>query len=168
MDVYCEPWTPFCLSSGEPSGVYLLLALHDEDEDLSCKVPLEGADSIELRMTGCDAACDELLGSLIGAQPADSNDVQGTVGAAVAAADLSPIEYERRHAVNSDAHQPAAVLAAVKDKPSGRPRSGAVLDRRCARRPHHRAGRDGRMAPPAAEQKNDTKQEGKMSSDQIP
>jgi putative transposase len=81
---------------------------------------------------------------------------------------LSPIEYERRHAVNPDAHQPAAVLAAVKDKPSGRPRSVAVLDRRCARRPHQRAGRDGRMAPPGAEQKNDTKQEGKMPSDQIP
>jgi hypothetical protein len=48
----------------------------------------------------------------------------------------------------------AAVLAAVKDKPSGRPPSGAVLDRRCARRPHLRAGRDGRMAPPGAEQKN--------------
>ena len=30
----------------------------------------------------------------------------------------------------------------------------AVLDRRCARRPHHRAGRDGRMAPPGAEPKN--------------
>jgi hypothetical protein len=38
----------------------------------------------------------------------------------------------------------------------------------CARRPHHRAGRDGRMAPPGAEQKNDTKQEGKIPSDQIP
>ena len=49
----------------------------------------------------------------------------------------------------------------------GRPPSGAVLDRRCARRPHHRAGRDGRMAPPGAEQNNDTKQEGKMPSDQI-
>jgi hypothetical protein len=46
------------------------------------------------------------------------------------------------------------VLAAVKDKPSGRPPSGAVLDRRCARRPHHRADRDGRMAPPGTEQKN--------------
>ena len=62
---------------------------------------------------------------------------------------LSPIDYERRHhapAVDPDAHQPAAVLAAVKDKPSGRPQEAAVLDRRCARRPHHRAGRDGRMA----------------------
>ena len=81
---------------------------------------------------------------------------------------LSPIDYERRHAANPDARQPAAVLAAVKDKPSGRPPSGAVLDRRCARRPHHCAGRDGRMAPPGAEQNNATKQESKMPSDQIP
>ena len=37
---------------------------------------------------------------------------------------LSPIDYERRHqatAVDPDAHQPAAVLAPVKDKPFGRP-----------------------------------------------
>jgi len=81
---------------------------------------------------------------------------------------LSPIDYERLHAANPDAHQPAAVLAAVKDKPSGRPPNGAVLDRRCARRPHLRAGRDGRMAPPGAEQKNGTKKEGKIPSDQIP
>ena len=81
---------------------------------------------------------------------------------------VSPIDYERLHAVNPDEHQHAAVLAAVKDKPSGRPPSGAVLDRRCARRPHHRAGRDGRMAPPGAKQKNGTKQEGEMPSDQIP
>ena len=36
---------------------------------------------------------------------------------------LSPIDYERRHhaaAVNPNAHKPAAVLAAVKDKPFGR------------------------------------------------
>jgi transposase InsO family protein len=36
---------------------------------------------------------------------------------------LSPIDYERRHhalAIDPDAHQPAVVLAAVKDKPSGR------------------------------------------------
>jgi putative transposase len=36
----------------------------------------------------------------------------------------SPLDYERQHqaaAVDSDAHQPAAVLAPVKDKPSGRP-----------------------------------------------
>ena len=44
----------------------------------------------------------------------------------------------------------------------------AVLDRRCARRLHLRAGRDERMAPPEAEQKNRTKQESKTPSDQIP
>jgi putative transposase len=83
---------------------------------------------------------------------------------------LSPIDYERRHqatAVDPDAHQPAVVLAAVKDKPFGRPQEGAVLDRRCARRPHHRAGRDGRMAPPGAEPKNVSKQEDKITSNQI-
>ena len=80
---------------------------------------------------------------------------------------LSPIEYERRHqAVNvvAGAHQPAAVLAAVKDKPFRRPQEAAVLDRRCARRPHQRAGRDGRMAPPGAELKNVSTQEGSMPS----
>jgi hypothetical protein len=44
-------------------------------------------------------------------------------------------------------HEPDVVLAAVKDRPFGRPRNGAVLDGRCARRPHHCASRDGRMAP---------------------
>ncbi len=81
---------------------------------------------------------------------------------------LSPIDYERVHAVDPGARQPAVVLAAVKDKPSGRPRDGAVLDRRCARRPHHCAGRDGRMAPPGAEQKNGSKQGDNMLSDQMP
>ena len=56
------------------------------------------------------------------------------------------------------------VLAAVKDEPFGRPQEAAVLDRRCARRPHHRAGRDGRMAPPGAEPKNVSTQEGSMPS----
>jgi putative transposase len=83
----------------------------------------------------------------------------------------SPIDHERQHqaaAVDPDAHQPAAVLAPVKDKPSGRPQEGAVLDRRCARQPHHRAGRDGRIAPPGAEPKNGSKQEDKMTSRPTP
>jgi len=37
---------------------------------------------------------------------------------------LSPIDYEREIATNPDAHQTAVVLAAVKDKPFGRPQSG--------------------------------------------
>jgi putative transposase len=84
---------------------------------------------------------------------------------------LSPIDYERRHhaaAVDRDAHQPAAVLAAVKDKPVGRPQEAAVLDRHCARRPSHRVGRDERMAPPGAEPKNGWIQEDMMPSDQSP
>jgi hypothetical protein len=83
---------------------------------------------------------------------------------------LSPIDYERRHhaaAVNPNAHKPATVLAAVKDKPFGRPQEGAVPDRRCARQPHHRAGWDGRMAPPGGEPKNVLRQEGNMPSDQL-
>jgi hypothetical protein len=83
---------------------------------------------------------------------------------------LSPIDYGRQNqaaAVNPNAHKPAAVLAAVKDKPFGRPREGAVLDRRSARQPHHRTGRDGRMAPPGAEPKNVSKREDNMPSDQI-
>ena len=80
---------------------------------------------------------------------------------------LSPVEYERHHQavrVVAGALQPAAVLAAVKDKPCGRPQEAAVLDHRCARRPHHRAGRDGRMAPPGTEPKNVSTQEGSMPS----
>jgi putative transposase len=82
---------------------------------------------------------------------------------------LSPIDFERRcqtTAADPDAPEPAVVLAAVKDKPCGRPQEAAVLDRRSARRPHHRAGRDGRMAPPGAEPKNGSTQEGNMTSHQ--
>jgi putative transposase len=78
---------------------------------------------------------------------------------------LSPVEYERRLTAGPDPRQPAGVLAAVKDKPCGRPQEGAVLDRRCARRPHSHAGRDGRMAPPGAEQKNAPKQEVQLTLD---
>jgi len=79
---------------------------------------------------------------------------------------LSPIDFERRHqaAVVVGAHQPAVVLAPVKDKPFGRPQAAAVLDRRCARRPQRRAGRDGRIAPPGAELKNLSTQEASMPS----
>src|ERR1700758_2267939 len=72
---------------------------------------------------------------------------------------LSPIDYEHQHhaaTVDRDVHQSAAVLAAVKDKPFGRPQEAAVLDRHCARQPHQYAGRDGRKAPPGTEPKNAT------------
>ena len=70
---------------------------------------------------------------------------------------LSPIDYEHRYQAtpgDPDARQPAAVLA-------------AVLDRRCARPPHHRAGRDGRMAPPGAKPKNVSNLEDHMPSRQM-
>src|ERR1700751_4284422 len=72
---------------------------------------------------------------------------------------LSPIDYEHQHhaaTVDRNVHQSAAVLAAVKDKPFGRPQEAAVLDRHCARQPRQYAGGDGRMAPPGAEPKNAT------------
>jgi putative transposase len=78
---------------------------------------------------------------------------------------LSPIEYEARLAAGPDPRQPAGVLAAVKDKPFGRPQEGAVLDRRCARRLHAHAGRDGRMAPQGAEQKNASTKEVQLTLD---
>ena len=77
---------------------------------------------------------------------------------------LSPLDYEGRLLAGPDPRQPAGVLAAVKDKPFGRPQ-GAVLDRRSARRPHRHAGRDGRIAPPGAEQKNTPSQEDQLTRD---
>jgi putative transposase len=78
---------------------------------------------------------------------------------------LSPVEYERRLTAGPDPRQSAGVLAAVKDKPFGRPQEAAVLDRRSARRPHRHAGRDGRMAPPGAEQKNAPTEEAQLTLD---
>ena len=78
---------------------------------------------------------------------------------------LSPVDYERHQAARPDPHQDAVVLAAVKDKPSGRPQ-GAVLDGSSARRLRTAAGRDGRMA--SAEQKNGVKEEDEMASHHVP
>jgi putative transposase len=72
---------------------------------------------------------------------------------------LSPVDYEQR--LVHGPLQPASVLAAVKDKPFGRPQA-AVLDGHCARRPQSPAGRDGRMAPPGAEPKNAIKREDEL------
>jgi hypothetical protein len=76
---------------------------------------------------------------------------------------LSPIDYERQHhavAVSPDARQPAIVLAAVKDKPFGRPQEGPSLTAAVRDGRTHRAGRDGRMALPGGEPKNVSKREG--------
>ena len=78
---------------------------------------------------------------------------------------LSPVDYEHQLAAAPGPHQDAVVLAAVKDKPFGRPQA-AVLDGSSARRLRAPAGRDGRMAP--AEQKNGAKQEDKMAPHDVP
>ena len=60
---------------------------------------------------------------------------------------LSPVAFEKKQAAiaagvaSPGTLDPAAVLAAVKDKPS-RARKVRVLDRHCARRPELRMGRD--------------------------
>lgn len=77
---------------------------------------------------------------------------------------LAPIDYERQLLAGPDPRHSAGVLATVKDKPFGRPQ-GAVLDARSARRPHRHAGRDGRMAPPGAEQKNAPTQDEQLTPD---
>ena len=90
---------------------------------------------------------------------------------------LSPVDYERRHeekqAVDPGAHQPAAVLGAVKIRPGNVAVSvdltaTADLDRPCARRGVHRAGRDEGTGSAGAEPRNSTKQEDTMPSRQIP
>jgi putative transposase len=68
----------------------------------------------------------------------------------------SPMAFEHAHAEAASSPgvlQSAAVLAAVKDKPS-RAAEVAVLDPRCARRRGSRVGRDGRMGSAGAEQKD--------------
>jgi putative transposase len=79
---------------------------------------------------------------------------------------LSPVDYEHQHAADPGSPQSAGGLAAVKDKPFGRPE--AVLDGRGARRPQTAAGRDGRMAPPGAEQKNGATEEEAMTPNCVP
>jgi putative transposase len=90
---------------------------------------------------------------------------------------LSPINYERNHAekqaTDPGAHHPAGVLGAVKMRPGNVAASvevsaAADLDRPCARRRARRAGRDGGTGSAGAEQRNWTKQEDTMPSDQIP
>jgi hypothetical protein len=82
---------------------------------------------------------------------------------------LSPVDYEWRHpatAVDPDKHQPAVVLAAVKDKPCGRPKEGPSLTA---------AVRDGRTilrvgteeCSAGGRTKECLKQEGYMPPDQI-
>jgi hypothetical protein len=80
---------------------------------------------------------------------------------------LSPVDFERRHEVHAaspGALHPAAVLGALKVKPS-RAREVRDLDRPCARRRVKCAGRDGRMGSAGAEQKDGTKEKKKQKKE---
>jgi len=67
MLVNWEPWTPFCLSSGNSRGVDFLATLCDEREDLSRKVAFQGSNGVEFGMPFCYSTGNVILGSLVGA-----------------------------------------------------------------------------------------------------
>jgi putative transposase len=72
---------------------------------------------------------------------------------------------DRRSITSASISRRQSIPTPISLPPCSRP---AVLDRRCARQPHRRAGRDGRMAPPGAKPKNRSKPEDKMTSRPIP
>src|ERR1700729_3679094 len=76
METYWLPLTPFCLSSGDSCGVDFLAALRDEREDLSGEVALQGSNGVEFGMAFGKPASDVVLGSLVGSQATDGDDVQ--------------------------------------------------------------------------------------------
>src|SRR6201987_1405432 len=82
-EVNCEPWTPFCLSSGDSRGVDFLAALRDEREDLPGEVALQGSNGVEFGMPLGKSASDVVLGPLVGSQATDGDDVQRAVGGAI-------------------------------------------------------------------------------------
>jgi putative transposase len=78
---------------------------------------------------------------------------------------LSPIDYEHRQQTTAWIPTHTSLPSCSRPSrpsPAGGPEDRAGLDRRCARPPHWRAGRDERMAPPGAELKNGWKQEEQM------
>jgi len=81
---------------------------------------------------------------------------------------LSPIDFERQIAANPGAHQHAVVLAAIKDKPFGRPQARPSLT--AAPRAGCTTVRAGmeEWLRSGAEQKNATQLEDNMRSDQVP
>ena len=82
---YWPARTPFCLSSGDSSGIDFLLTLDDEREDLSCEISLQGSNGIEFGMSFGDSTSDLVLGPLVGAQATDGDNVQRPIGSAIAA-----------------------------------------------------------------------------------
>jgi hypothetical protein len=61
------------------------LTLHDEREDLSREISLQGSNGIEFAMSLGDSTSDPVLGPLVGAQATDGDNVQRPIGSAIAA-----------------------------------------------------------------------------------
>jgi len=65
-EVNCEPWTPFCLSSGDSSGVDFSATPRDERVDLSGEVTLQGSNGVEFGVPFCNPTSNIILRSLVG------------------------------------------------------------------------------------------------------
>jgi hypothetical protein len=79
------PWMPFCLSSGQTGLVYLASALADQGEHLASDVAFQASDDLQLGMALSDAPRHVGLGSRIGQEPSDGDDVQGAVRCSITA-----------------------------------------------------------------------------------
>ncbi len=83
MEVNCEPWTPFCLSSDDPGLIDLFLAARDDAEDFSSDVTFQCPNCVELGMPRSNTPGDILLGFLVGPETANCNYMEGTIGKSV-------------------------------------------------------------------------------------
>src|SRR5262245_14106982 len=84
-EAYCEPCTPFRLSSGYSNLIDLLLTFCDQREDLASNVALEGMDRVELGMAFSDALFDVCFRFWVNAEADESDYVERAVGSAIAA-----------------------------------------------------------------------------------
>jgi len=84
MLVNWEPWTPFCLSSGDARSVDVLLTAHDDAKDLARDVAFQNTDRFELGMSFSDATGYICFGPFIGPESTDGYDVQRAVRGAIA------------------------------------------------------------------------------------
>ena len=60
------PMTPFCLSSGDSSGVDFSATPRDERVDLSGEVTLQGSNGVEFGVPFCNPTSNIILRSLVG------------------------------------------------------------------------------------------------------
>ena len=81
--VYCEPWTPFYVSSGDFGGVYLALPPLNNVEDFAGDVAFETANSLKLGMPFIEPFGHVCLRMRIGSQAADGNDMQRAIRSSV-------------------------------------------------------------------------------------